>query len=62
MLGPHIFGGCWVIFLSRAINSWQSVRCCSLALEAMWSSTLASVGLVLFLAIERVRDWRVLGA
>src|SRR5690349_3047465 len=60
MLGPHILGGSWVTFSRRAINSWQSSRCCSLALEAMYPSTLASVGLVLFSAIESVRDCRVL--
>ena len=53
MLGPHIFGDCPVHFLNKAINSRQSLRRCSLALEAMYSSTLASVGLVLFSAIER---------
>jgi len=39
----------------------QSTRRCSRALEAMWPSTLASVGLVLFSAIETVRDCWVLG-
>ena len=50
MLGPHIFGECLVTFLNSAINCRQSVRCWALALEAMYSSTLASVGLVLFSA------------
>jgi hypothetical protein len=60
--GSHILGECRVTFLNRTINSRQSVRCCALALEATESSTLASVGLVLFSAIEIVRDYRFPGA
>ena len=51
MLGPHIFGCCLVILLKMDISALQSARCSSLAREAMYSSTLASVGLVLFSAI-----------
>src|SRR5207342_1433555 len=51
MLGPHIFGCCLVILLKMDISALQSARCSSLAREARYSSTLASVGLVLFSAI-----------
>src|SRR5262245_29954094 len=57
MLGPHIFGGCRVTFLSKAINCRQSACCCSLALDMMYSSTLASVNFVLFSVIKTIRNW-----
>src|SRR5688500_4662666 len=56
MLGPHIVGGCRVTRSSNVISCRQSACCCSLALDAMWSSTLASVGFVLFSAMEMIGD------
>ena len=53
MLGPHIRGSFRVTLLKRAINSRQSASCCALAREAIYASTLALVGLVLFSAMVR---------
>src|SRR5687767_13144921 len=51
MLGPHIFGCCFVTRLQMAMMALQSASCSGLALEARYSSTLAPVGLVLVSAI-----------
>src|SRR5262245_56529482 len=56
MLGPHIFGRCLVTFFMMAIKVLQSARCSSLARDAMYSSTLASVAFVLFSAIAVTSD------
>src|SRR5690606_2328722 len=51
MLGPHIFGGFPVTRFISFVSSRQSACCCVLPLDAMYSSTLASVAFVLFSAI-----------
>jgi hypothetical protein len=52
MLGPHIFGGCFVTRLHIAMIALQSATCSGLALDARYASTLAPVGLVLVAAID----------
>ena len=52
MLGPHIFGCCFVTLLHMAMMALQSASCSGLALDARYASTLAPVGLVLVSAIE----------
>ena len=51
MLGPHIFGGCFVTRLHMAMMALQSANCSGLARDARYASTLAPVGLVFVSAI-----------
>jgi hypothetical protein len=51
MLGPHIFGWCFVMRLHMAMMALQSFSCSGLALDARYSLTLAPVGLVFVSAI-----------
>src|SRR5215210_7614926 len=53
MLGPHIFGPCFVTLLQMAMMALQSASCSGLALDARYASTLAPVGLVLVSAMTR---------
>jgi hypothetical protein len=43
MLGPHIFGGCFVARLHMAMSALQSFSWSALALDARYASTLAPV-------------------